>query len=121
MASRSLTQGFGVVFGVAGAQLGGDGRGVEHGVVEDLAAGVVEDGLDVLRGGEAGALVGLGHQVADVDAQGSGAADGLGDSVHQQVGDATGEQRAGADADDVGVVNGVERLGQRAGVGAGPG
>ena len=68
-------------------------------------------------GGEAGALVGLGHQVADVDAQGRGAADGFGDSVHQQVGDAAGEQRAGADADDVGLLDGVERLGQRTGVG----
>ncbi len=66
---------------------------------------------------QAGALVGLGHQVADVDAQGLGAADGFGDSAHQQVGDATGEERAGADADDVGVENGVERLGQRTGIG----
>ena len=44
-----VDQGFGVVFGVAGEQRGGDGRGVEHDVVEDLAAGVVEDGFDVLR------------------------------------------------------------------------
>ena len=46
---------------------------VEQGVVEDAAPGMVEDGLDVLRGCEAGALVGLGHEIADVDAYGVGA------------------------------------------------
>ena len=76
-----VVQGLGVVLGVVGAEFGGDGGGVEHGVVEDLATSVVKDGLDVLRGGKSGALVGLGHQVADIDAQGLGTADGFGDSA----------------------------------------
>jgi len=49
---------------------GQDRRRVDDGVVEDLSAGVVEDFFDVLRGGETERLVGLGHQVADVDARG---------------------------------------------------
>ncbi len=37
--------------------------------------------VDVLRGGEVEALVGLGHEVADVDAGGAGRSQGLGDAL----------------------------------------
>ena len=105
--------------GVLGERVGQDGRGVDEGVVEDLVAGVVEDLLDVLRGGEAEALVGLRHEVADVDARGAGCGDGFGDSADEQVGDERGVERAGAEGDEVGGGDGVEGFGERGGVGGG--
>ncbi len=105
--------------GVAGEGVGADGGGVDEGVVEDLGAGVVEDLLDVLRGGEAEALVGLGHEVADVDAGGAGAADGFGDAADEQIGDQGGVEGAGAEGDEVGGGDGFEGLGEGGGVGGG--
>jgi hypothetical protein len=95
----------------------GNGRAVDQRVVEDLLAGVAVESADVIGGGEAEALVGLRHQVADVDLGGGRVDDGFGDAVHQQVWDEAGEQRAGADADDVGAGDGVERLRQRIDIG----
>ena len=96
-----------------------DGRGVDQCVVEDLRAGVVEDFFDVLGGGEAEALVGLRHEVADVDARGVGGGEGLGDSADKEVGNERGVERAGAEGDEVGGGDGVEGLREWAGVGGG--
>ncbi len=71
----------------------------------------------MLRGGEAERLVGLGHQVADEDAAGAGGGEGLRDAADEQVGDERGVERAGAEGDEVGVGDGLERFGQRIGVG----
>ena len=103
--------------GVAVEGLGEDGGGVDEGVVEDLGAGVVEDFFDVLRGGEAERFVGLGHEVADVDAGGAAAADGFGDSADEEVGDERGVEGAGAEGDEVGGGDGFEGLGEWGGVG----
>ena len=103
--------------GVAGQGVDADGGGVDEGVVEDLGAGVVEDLFDVLRGGETERLVGLGHEVADVDAGGGGAADGFGDLADEEVGDERGIERAGAEGDEVGGGDGFEGFGEGRGVG----
>ena len=71
----------------------------------------------MLRGGEAEGLVGLGHEVADVDAGGLGGGDGLGDAADEQVGDERGVERAGAEGDEVGVGDGFEGFGEGLGVG----
>ena len=105
--------------GVAVEGLREDGGGVDEGVVEDLVAGVVEDFFDVLRGGETERLIGLGHEVADVDAGGVAAADGFGNLADQEVGDERGVEGAGAEGDEVGGGDGVEGLGERRGVGGG--
>ena len=95
--------------------LGGDGSGVDEGVVEDglagRGAGVLEDLFDVLGGGEADGLVGLGHEVADEDAGGFGFGEGLGDAVDEEVGDEGGVEGAGAEGDQVGFRDGMEGLG----------
>ena len=96
--------------------LGGDGSGVDEGVVEDgltgRGAGVLEDLFDVLGGGEADGLVGLGHEVADEDAGGFGFGEGLGDAVDEEVGDEGGVEGAGAEGDQIGFRDGMESLGQ---------
>ena len=79
--------------GVAFEEGGRDGGGVDEGVVEDaraVYAAVLEDFFDVLGCSEAERLVGLGHEVADVDAGGVGCGEGLGDSAYQEVGDERG-------------------------------
>ena len=117
MRSISTSMGAGVFGGVAGQRLGREGRGVENGVVEDGRAGVLVDALDVLGCREAEALVGLGHQVADEDAHAFGVSQGSGNSLDEQVGDQGCVERAGADGDEVGALNGFERLGHGGGVG----
>ena len=63
------------------------------------------------------ALVGLGHQVADVDLGGRRLDDRLGNSAHQQIGNQAGEERSGADGDQVSIGNRFQRLRHRAYVG----
>ena len=67
--------------------------------------------------GEAERLVGLSHEVADVDAGGAGCGDGLGDTADEQVGDQRGVERTGAEGDEVGVGDGFEGGGEGFGVG----
>ena len=99
---------------VAGEGLRREGSGVDQGAVEDGRAGVLVDALDVLGGGEAEALVGLGHEIADEDAQAAGVGERGGDSLDEQIGDERGVERAGADGDEVGALDGVQGLGQGA-------
>jgi hypothetical protein len=96
---------------------GEDGRGVDEGVVEDPGAGVVEDFFDVLGSGEAEGLVGLGHEVADVDAGSGGGGDGFGDAADEEIGDERGVERAGSKGDEVGGGDGVQGFGDGWGVG----
>jgi hypothetical protein len=107
--------------GVLGESRGQDGCGVDERVVEDFLAGVglgvVENFFDVLGGGEAERLVGLGHEISDVDAGGAGGGDGFGNAADQEVGDERGVERAGAEGDEIGLSDGVEGFGQREGVG----
>ena len=63
--------GCGVFSRVPGQRLGGERGSIDHGVVEDGRAGVLVDALDVLGGGEAEALIGLCHQIADKNAHAS--------------------------------------------------
>src|ERR1019366_7972649 len=77
------------------------------------------DFFDVLGGGESERLVGLGHEVADVDAGGAGGGDGFGDAADEQIGDERGVERAGAEGDEVGVGDGIQGSGEGFGVGRG--
>ncbi len=103
--------------GVAEEHGGGDGGGVDDGVVEDASAGVLVDALDVLGGGEAEALVGLGHEVADEDAGAAGIAECLGDAIDEEICDQRGVEGAWADGDEVGARDGFECF--RCGLGVG--
>jgi len=109
-----------VAAGVLFQEGGGDGSGVDEGVVEDARAvcgAVLEDLFDVLGCGEAERLVGLSHEIADVDAGGTGCGDGLGDTTDEEVGDQRRVERAGAEGDEVGVGDGFEGSGEGFGVG----
>ena len=108
--------------GVFLEQRGGDGGGVDEGVVEDGAvaggrSAVLEDALDVLGGGEAEGLVGLGHEIADVDADGARGGECFGDAADEEVGDERGVEGAGAEGDEVGLGDGFEGAGEGFGVG----
>ena len=98
---------------------GADGRSIDERVVEDLGAGVVENLFDVLGGGEAEGFVGLSHEVANVDAGGVAFGEGLRDAPDKEIGDERGVEGAGAEGDEVGGGDGVESLGEWAGVGGG--
>ena len=96
--------------GIFRFHLVGSGSGIDQGVVENLAAGVAVDCLNVLGRGQVKALVGLGHEVANVDLGGRRSNDGLGDAADQQIWHKAGEKRTGADGDEVGVCNRVQSL-----------
>ena len=98
-------------------QGGGDGGGVDDGVVEDALAGVVVEDFYVLAGGKAEALVGLGHEVADVDAACGRGGEGLWNAVHEQVGDERGVEGAGAEGDEVSGGDGGDGFGERRRIG----
>ena len=105
--------GFGAFGGVALAEFARDGGSIDERVVEDGAAGVLVDTLDMLGGGEVQAFVGLGHEIADEDAGGLGGAEGFRDAVDEEIGDDAGVERAGADGDEVGGGDGGEGFGRR--------
>ena len=105
--------------GVLGEGSGADGRGVDEGVVEDLRTGVVEDLFDVLGGGEAEGLVGLSHEIADVDPGGSAFSECLWDAANEQVRDERGVEGAGAEGDEIGGGDSIDRFRKWTGVGGG--
>ena len=67
----------------------------------------------MIGGGQSQTLVGLGHQVADVNLYRRGIHHGLGDAGNQEVGDQAGEKRAGTDRNQVGAGHRLQSLGQR--------
>ncbi len=70
-------------------------------------------GADVVGSGQSKALVGLGHQVANVDLDGRRFDNGLHNAAHQQVRDQAREQRPRTDGDQVGMRDRFHCLGHR--------
>ena len=97
---------------IAGQRLGGKRSRIDEGVVEDGRARVLVDALDVFRGGEAEALIGLRHQVADEDAQSAGVGQRRGNAFDEEIGDQRGVERARSHGDEVGALDGLQRLRQ---------
>src|ERR1700691_6335026 len=85
-------------------------RAVDQSIVEELTAGMVIQSPDVIGRGEGEALIGLGHQVADIKLGRGRVDNGIGNAMHEQVRNEAGEQGTRTDADDIGTGNGVERL-----------
>jgi len=83
---------------------------VDDDVVGRAFAEVFLDGADVVGGGVAIGLAGLGDDVADVDHPRVGAADRARDAAHEQVGDDAGVQTARPDDDGVGLCDFLKRL-----------
>ena len=97
--------------GAAGG--GGERRGdiaVDHHVVEEVAADVGLDGVEVLAHREAEGLARLAGHVADVDLDRGAGPERLDHAVHQQVGEDRGVERTGADDHHLGVEDGGLRL-----------
>src|ERR1035441_3451710 len=61
---------------IASQRLRREWRGVDQRTVEDGRVRVLVDALDVVGGGEAKALVGLGHEIADEDPHAAGVGEG---------------------------------------------
>ena len=96
----------------------GRGGAIDEREIEDaFYSGVAVQGANVVGGGQSEAFVGLGHQVADIDLDRGGVHHGLGNSGDQQVGNEAGEERTGADGDQVGAGHRFQSLGQRLDVG----
>ena len=75
---------------------------------------MLANGAQMIGEGVAGGFAGLGHQIGDVDARRFGLGDGVGDFGDQQVGKNAGVERAGAEKNQIGFLDGFERFGQRA-------
>ncbi len=103
--------------GILREGVGPDRAGVDQGIVEDARTGVVEDLFDVFGGGEVEAFIGLGHEIADVDARRCGGSQGFRDAAYEKVADHGGVERARAEGDEVGGGDGVEGFGQRIALG----
>ena len=86
-------------------------RDVDNRAIDDLAAGMLVDGADMVGGGEVHGFSGLPHQVYKIRLEGGRTPDGRGDSLHQQVWDHAGEQRTGAQRDQVGLSDSGQRIG----------
>ena len=71
--------------GVALAENCRYGTGADQGVIEDGPAGVLVDALNMLSDAQAETLVGLGHEVGDVDADSVGGNESFRDPVDEQV------------------------------------
>ena len=76
--------------------------------MEQPRQGVLEDGLDVVGVGVALGLPLLGHDVGDINFQRVGVHDGLGDALHQQVGDDGGVEAPGAQEDHIRLPDGLQ-------------
>jgi hypothetical protein len=72
---------------------------------------------NVIGCGKTKALIGLRHQIADVNLGGGRGDDSLGDAMHQQVRNEAGKERTRTDADDIRAGDGVESLRQRLDIG----
>jgi hypothetical protein len=101
--------------GVAGQGGGREGRSIDQRVVEDGGAGMVVDALNVVGGTQSEALVGLGHKVADIDAHAGRVFESGGNSLHEEVSDEGGVERAGAHGNEVSPAEGIESFRQSAG------
>ena len=71
------------------------------------------DGAKMIRERVAGGFAGLGHQIGDVDARGFGFGDGAGDFRDQQIGQDAGVERAGAQENEVGLLDGFDDRGKQ--------
>jgi hypothetical protein len=72
--------------------------------------------LDVLGSGQAQAFIGLGHEVADEDADSACVGQRSGNAIDQKIGDERGVERARAHGDEVGAGDRVQRFFKRSGI-----
>ena len=84
--------------------------GVDYNVVDQIGAGVIEDGLEMIGCSEIFGLAGLPHQVCEIGSEGFRFNDGFGNSIDQKIGNYAGEQGAWAEGDEVGLFNGAESI-----------
>ena len=79
---------------------------IQNGVIQQFRPAMALDRLDMVRGFESGGFPGLPHQIDEVSFDGRRAPDGVRNATHQKIGNDTGEQRAGAERDQIGVFDG---------------
>jgi len=92
---------------VAAGDIGRDGLTVGDDPVNDAVRNVLLDGPKMVAESVARGFAGLGHQVGDIDAGRFGLGNGAGDFRDQQIRQNAGVKRAGAEKNEVGLLDGV--------------
>ncbi len=72
------------------------------------------DDAEVIGKGVAGGFAWLGHQIGDIHARCPRLGDGGGNFRDQQIGKNAGVERAGAEENQVGLLDGFDSFGERA-------
>jgi hypothetical protein len=106
--------GLGALRAVATGDVGRDGLAIGNDPIDDAGLDVILDGTQMIGERVAGSFAGLGHEIGDVDARGFGFGDGGGDFRDQKIGQDACVERAGAEEDEVGVLDGFNDGGKRA-------
>src|SRR5216683_23523 len=105
---------FGALRAVTPSHIGRDGLAIGDDPIDDAARDVLLNGAEMIGKGVAGGFAGLGHQIGNVDARGLGFGDGAGNFRDKKVRKNAGVERAGAQKNEVGLLDGFEGFGERA-------
>jgi hypothetical protein len=113
--------GRGALGAIAARDFGRDGFAIGDHPIEEAARSVPArnmalDGADVLAERIAGGFAGLGHEVGDVNASGFGVRNGVGNLRDEEIGNDAGVERARAEKDQIGFLDGFEGFGKRANI-----
>ncbi len=106
--------GIGAACAIALGHFGRNGLAIGYHPIDNAARRVMLDGAQMIGEGVAGGFAGLGHKIGDVHARRFRFGDGVCDVRYQQVGKDAGVERAGAEQNQIGFVDGFEGLGKRA-------
>jgi len=104
---------FGALGAIAAGHVGRDGLAIGDNPIDDAAGDVFLDGAEMVGKGVAGGLAGLGHQIGDVDARSFRFCDGGGNFWDQQIREDAGVQGAGAEEDQVSLLDGFDGSSER--------
>src|SRR5713226_197764 len=105
---------FGALRAITPCHIGRDALAVSDDPIDDAARDVFLDGAEVIGKGVAGGFAGLGHQIGDIDARRLRLGDGGGNFRDQQIRKNAGVKRAGAEENQVGLLDGFDSFGERA-------
>lgn len=109
--------GLGALRAVAAGDIWRNGLAVGDDPIDHAGPDVLLNSAQVIGEGVAGGFAGLGHKIGDVDARRFGLGDGAGDFWNQKIGQNAGVERAWAEKDEVGVLDGFDHGGKGAHLG----
>jgi hypothetical protein len=106
--------GLGALRAVAPSNVRRDRLTIGDDPINDAVWDVFLDGAEMIGERVAGSFAGLGHQIGDVDAGRFGLGDGVGNFRNEQIRKNAGVERAGAEKNEVGLLDGFDDHGNGA-------